>query len=150
LSDFFVDTSALGKRYVVETGSSWVRSWILPRYSNSIVISRLAAVEIISLLTRKQREGLITTAEFLRIRNNFSVHLRTLYTVIELDHRVLGTARHLLVRHPLRTLDAIQLACAIEASRFFGSNPTFISADVRLLAIAAAEGLPIDDPNAHP
>lgn len=148
MSDYFVDTSALAKRYVVEAGSGWVKSWILPRYGNAIVLSRLATIEIIALLTRKQREGLITPAEFLRIRNSVSAHLRTQYSIVEFEPSVLARARRLLVRYPLRTLDSIQLASALEAAQFF--NLTFVSADTRLLAAASAEGLTTDDPNAHP
>jgi len=70
--------------------------------------------------------------------------------VIELDNRVLAMARRLLIRHPLRTLNAIHLAGALEAKRLLSIQPTFISADTRLLTAAAAEGLPTDDPNAHP
>ena len=148
MSDYFVDTSALAKRYVVEAGSRWVKSWILPRYGNAIVLSRLATIEIIALLSRKQREGLITAAEFLRIRNSVSAHLRTNYSIIEFEPSVLSRARRLLVRYPLRTLDSLQLASALEAARFF--DLTFVSADTRLLTAASAEGLTSDDPNAHP
>ncbi|MEO8606381.1 MAG: type II toxin-antitoxin system VapC family toxin [Chloroflexota bacterium] len=148
MSDYFVDTSALAKRYVVETGSGWVKSWIFPRYGNAIVLSRLATIEIIALLTRKQREVLITASEFLRIRNSISAHLRTQYSIVEFEPTVLARARRLLVRYPLRTLDSIQLASALEAARFF--DLTFVSADTRLLTAASAEGLPTDDPNAHP
>ncbi|MDZ4766916.1 MAG: hypothetical protein SGI73_20445 [Chloroflexota bacterium] len=53
-------------------------------------------------------------------------------------------------RYPLRTLDALQLASALVATNFLPDAPIFISADLKLLAAASAEGLPTDDPNAHP
>jgi uncharacterized protein len=70
--------------------------------------------------------------------------------LIDLDETVLDRARDLLLKHPLRTLDAIQLACALEAAHLFNIQPNFISADTRLLTAASAEGLPTDDPNLHP
>jgi hypothetical protein len=150
LTTLFVDTSALAKRYVVETGSAWVRSWILPRAGNTIVISRLATVEMIAMLARKQREGKAPPADILRVRNDFLAQVRNQYTVIELENQVLSRARSLLIKHPIRSLDAIQLASALHSSRILTTRPTFVSADTRLLATAAVEGLTTDDPNAHP
>ena len=67
---------------------------------------------------------------------------------------VIDLACTLLERHPLRAYDAIHLATALSAQRFLdaqGYSPlTFVSADDRLNRAAAAEGLPIDDPNQHP
>jgi predicted nucleic acid-binding protein len=148
LTTFFVDTSALAKRYMSEVGSSWVRGWILPSKGHTVIISRLATVEMVSLMIRKHREGVVTYTDFARNRDTFFKHARQQYEVIELEQKVLSLARRLLVRHPLRTLDAVQLASALSASQAFGTL-TFISADTRLLE-AAAEGLPTDDPNAHP
>jgi len=56
--------------------------------------------------------------------------------------------------HGLRAYDAVQLAAALEinADRIAVglSAVTLISADVGLNAAAVAEGLAVDDPNAHP
>jgi predicted nucleic acid-binding protein len=150
LSHLFVDTSALAKRYVVETGSHWVRSWIFPKHRNSIIVSAISNVEMASLLMRREREKSITKAERIRILNNFLRHLDRQYQVIELDDVLFDRARGLLVKYPLRALDALQLASALEAARILQVRPTFLSADTRLLTAAVAEGLPADDPNAHP
>lgn len=56
MSAFFVDTSALAKRYLVETGSNWVLSWVEPPANNVIIISELTFVEMRSLLARCVRD----------------------------------------------------------------------------------------------
>jgi uncharacterized protein len=151
LSDFFVDTSALAKRYIVENGSKWIRSIVLPRYRNRVLISKLATVEMISVLARKQRERILTASDVTRIRKSFFAHVRTNYAIIKLEDRVFNLARYLLIKHSLRTLDAFQLASALYAVRTFPpSQFTFITADKNLLAAAAAEGLQTNDPNLHP
>ena len=57
-------------------------------------------------------------------------------------------------KHGLRAYDAVQLAAALDVSRLYqppGANPiTLVSADQELNAAATAEGLAVDDPNAHP
>lgn len=51
---YFVDSSALVKRYINETGSNWVLSLCNPASNNDIVIAAIAGVEIIAAT----REGL--------------------------------------------------------------------------------------------
>jgi uncharacterized protein len=150
LSEFFVDTSALVKHYVNETGSVWVQSWMSRSAGNVIVLSQLASVEFVAVLARRLREGKMTPVEFTTLRGAFLTDKDEFYLSIDLDDAVFIHARDLVADHVLRTLDAIQLACALEAAHLFNIQPTFISADTRLLAAAAAEGLPTDDPNAHP
>lgn len=67
-----------------------------------------------------------------------------------MDLSVLVAARNLTITHPLRALDAIQLASALHASTTLNTLLTFITADKNLLAAATAEGLTTDDPTAHP
>jgi predicted nucleic acid-binding protein len=150
LSIYFVDTSALAKRYVSEPGSAWVQSWIDPASGHLTIISALSTVEFIALLARRQREGNLSQNDFRLLRSNFLLHVRQQYRVIALRRDVLESARQLVAKHPLRTLDALQLAAAQVATSAMGTAPIFVTADQKLLAIAAAEGFPTDHPNAHP
>ncbi len=52
-------------------------------------------------------------------------------------------ARALLVRHPLRAADAIQLASALLLRRELNEPVTFAAYDDRLKAAARAEGLTV-------
>lgn len=150
MTPFFFDTSAIAKRYVPEVGSSWIQGLTIEPTENTIVISRLTTVELVSALTRRQREKAISQDDFVTLRGAFLFHVEKIYTVINLNKDVLADARALLERHSLRTLDAIQLASALKARQIFNKVPTFLSADTRLLTAAAAEGLPTDNPTAHP
>lgn len=150
MSTFFTDTSAIVKFYIPERGSAWVNSWANPTAGNTIVISRLTTPEFVSALVRRQREMKISASDFTTLRGAFFNHVEKFYTVININKDVLDEAHDLLVHHPLRTLDAIQLASALKASRQLSRGITFVSADTRLLTAASAEGLPIDDPNTHP
>jgi predicted nucleic acid-binding protein len=150
LSTLFLDTSALAKRYVVETGSAWLRRQVVPSANNVIIISALTTVEMFSLLARHQREGRLSASTFLRIQRTFLKHVQTEYLKFALDDPLLARARALTTHRPLRALDAIQLATALEAQTTLNMPLTFIGADIRLLTIASAEGLKTHDANAHP
>lgn len=150
MSTFFVDTSALAKRYLVETGSNWVVSWIEPPANNVIIMSELAFVEMRSLLARRVRDGVLTPSDANALRNDFLLHGNNEYLIVLVETNVLNQAARLVDQYPLRTLDAIQLASAIQAVNVLALPMTFISGDKNLLAAAAGEGFGIDDPNAHP
>jgi uncharacterized protein len=117
---------------------------------NTIVISELGTIEFVALLSRRYREKNISGRDFKLIEGLFFTHVRTQYKIIKTDTRVYQTARNLIPKHPLRTLDALQLASAMVAQNVIGNSIIFVSADNRLLNIAQAEGFSIDNPNNYP
>jgi hypothetical protein len=72
------------------------------------------------------------------------------YITVALDDPVLQRASDLLTKYLLRSLDALQLACAIEATRVLGEPHIFVCSDNNLLTAAVAEGFTTDNPLAHP
>lgn len=56
----FFDTSGLVKRFVKEAGTAWVIELLRPSRGNSIYISRITAVEVVSAITRRSRGGAMT------------------------------------------------------------------------------------------
>ena len=149
MSEFFVDTSALAKRYIPEVGTSWVTQWIEPRANNIVVISSITTVEMVSVLMRREREGTISTIDRTSLQNDFLLHVEKQYVVVAVSKEVLAEARRLLVSYSLRALDALQLASILYIKQSTDFQPTFISADTRLLDAAAAEGFATDNPNEH-
>lgn len=150
MTTIFADTSAFAKRYIAEIGSVWVQNWIDPHVGNLIVVAEISRVEFTSLIARRTREGRISSSDFTRIYNDFLIHFKQQYRVISAGKIILRIAEQLLAQYPLRTLDAIQLATAWQFAKTLQQSPTFISADVKLLSIAAQMGFTIDDPNQHP
>jgi predicted nucleic acid-binding protein len=75
------------------------------------------------------------------------------FQVVELSSAIADEALELTRRHPLRAYDAVQLASALATNRliiYSGANPLiFLCADRRLLAVAQAEGLNVDNPDLH-
>ncbi len=151
---YYLDTSALIKRHLTETGSRWVRDLTQPAAGHLLVTSQLTTVEASSAFARRLREGSLTPAQYADCLNAFTEDCLTLYQLVEIGNTVLASARDLVQRQPLRTLDALQLASALTVSRLFANQNlpplTFLSADDRLLAIAQAEGLQTDNPNLYP
>lgn len=149
MSSFYVDTSALAKRYITEKGSAWVRSWTNSTSGNVIIISDLTPVEGFSIFARLRRAGVISAARHARLQAVFSWHVENEYLVTSLDASVMRQAQRFVNQHPLRTLDAIQLASAQYAVSILDEPIRFVSGDTALLTAAASEGFITDDPNLY-
>jgi predicted nucleic acid-binding protein len=146
---FFVDTSAIAKRYLSEIGSDWVQGWIAPNTGNRILVSEIVVAEMRSILARRVREGLSQeVADSAKLA--FTEHILREYRVIPLNRQCISLAGQLTEKHLLRTLDAIHVAAALQARSTITSPLTFISADRNQRTAAIAEGFALDDPNLHP
>jgi len=154
MTHYFLDSSALIKRYVVEAGTPWVRSITSPDAGNSVLIAHITPIEIVAGTMRRRREGSITARTARATRLLVDRHTSREYKVIGLTGQVVQRAEELLELHALRAYDSVQLASALESNIRLvavGLTPLiFVSADNRLLMAASAEGLAVDDPNAHP
>jgi uncharacterized protein len=151
---YFVDSSALVKRYVQETGTSWVRGITRRSPSNVIYIARITAVEVPCAIARRRKGKTLTPRRASSILHRFRQHLAGRYAVAQVTTALLDDATRLGVKHALRAYDAVQLAVALEVNRFHqagGSGTvTLVSADQALNDAALAEGLAVDDPRSHP
>lgn len=131
----FLDTSALVKRYVDEPGSDATTALI--QEAESLVVSVLCLPEMVSALRRLVREGLVAHGEYEHVKATILADLGDV-DVCQLAPAVVGVAVDCLERHPLRTLDALQVACACECA-----PDVFVTADHRQAAAARTEGLAV-------
>ena len=151
---YFLDSSALIKRYVVEIGSPWIKTLTDSQTGNSLLLVRITWVEVLSAFARRQREGGINAEEVAGLIQHFRSEFNSRYRVIEVDEALAERAGELIVQYPLRAYDAVQLAAALRVQSVLTSMPetrlVFVSADNRLLNIAQSAGLAIDNPNNYP
>ena len=134
---YFLDTSALVKRYIEESGSAEVRR--LFRRRVEIAVARITEGEVYAALARASRQNEISSEE----RDRAFVLLATdmgIARVVEIRRTVIEMVRELVIRWPLRAYDALQLACALRL-RASGSAVDFWCADRELVRAARGEGL---------
>lgn len=153
MTDYFFDTSALVKRYFIETGSEWVRN-IAEDEAHTISISLITRVEVASAVARRVRDGLLPDQAVSVIQKQLKLHIRDEYVVVSLIGKIIESAVDLIYNYPLRSYDAVQLASGLDAHQrsmvAYKLPVVFVSSDHRLLSIASTVGLPIEDPNVHP
>jgi len=102
-------------------------------------------VEYVAAVSRREREGNLTTAEASALLAGLHALSRTWYEV-QPDRRVKELARRLLRVHPLRAADGLQLASALAAAEEVPSSIGFVCLDARLNQAASREGFAILPP----
>jgi uncharacterized protein len=150
---YFLDSSAIAKRYISEIGSSWIHEITDPTRQNDLFIARITWVEVLSALARRQREGFLTTTDVNQAITIFTTHVDRQYGFLETDRSLIQAAGALVTQYPLRAYDAMQLAAALSLKTTLNQSqlpaPIFLTADKKLLTIAQQAGLPCDNPNNH-
>jgi predicted nucleic acid-binding protein len=151
---YFLDTSALVKRNVQEAGTAWVRNLTRIGTPHDLYIARIAVVELVAAVTRRERGRHLTPAQGAAIIGHFRKRVAQRYIVVELSPTLLDDASHLARAHALRGYDAVHLAAATTLNRqrlALGlGTVTLVSADAELNRAAVAENLLVEDPNRYP
>jgi len=155
MSHFYLDASAVVKRYSPETGTAWVKALADPSSGHTIVLGVITLAEVAAALAAKHRASNgITRRERDDAVALFLNHCDAEYTLVAITHSIIHQAVILTQNHKLRGYDAVQLATALTANEAFtvAGLPalTFVAADGDLLTAANAEGLATENLNFHP
>jgi len=136
---FFIDTSALFKRYQPEQGTKLVCQ-ILEGANQPLYISSITIIEVIANLKRLFEIDRITTEEqFQQQRSFFYQDVNALsITILDVTPEDIIKAESLILKRYMKPVDSIQLAIALNLQR---DDITFVSSDQRLCKIAIDEGL---------
>ncbi len=132
----FFDTSALAKRTMTEPRTPMVRATVR---AQTVVVARVTYAELAAAVARAARMVAITEAQRDAILDRLTLDFSRLQ-VIELRASMLAGIPELVVRHPLRSYDAIQLATALHVQAS-GSPVEFWTTDETLRVAAMSEGL---------
>jgi uncharacterized protein len=96
------------------------------------------------------REQQVTPRTALAIQAFINRHVEREYIVVNLSKSIVQAAQNLLLKHPLRAYDAVQLASGLDSNRrlLAANQPPliFVCADTRLLTVATSEGLQTHNP----
>jgi predicted nucleic acid-binding protein len=114
VSVYYLDTSALVKRYLPEIGSVWVGTITDPSSGHTIVTAEIAQVEAAAAIAARQRApGGITLQERDDAVDLLAVHCTTEYRLVGTNPLILDRAIRLTQNYRLRGYDAVHLATAL-------------------------------------
>lgn len=144
---YYLETSALVKLYVRESGTERVLALANRTTENRLAILALTQVELRSAVRRRERNGEIPPLVATQLLEAFKRHLEQRFVSQMINDFVLDVASALVDRHALRAYDAVQLAGYVVLRSSTGSDePVFVCSDHALLVAARQEGIPVLDP----
>lgn len=124
----YFDSSAFCKRYVAEDGSARVDE--LCQQAGDLGLSVICVPEILSALNRRLRERVLSSTDYRKAKESLAADVRDA-DVVHLLPAVISSCVEILETSPIRALDAIHIACALE----WGAE-LFVSSDRRQINAA--------------
>jgi len=136
----FWDSSAIIPLCLKEKASEDVKG--LMKDDEDIVVWWTTYIECLSALSRRQREGVLTSGDAAKARAVLSA-LAAAWSEVQPTETVRLRAERLLSIHPLRAADALQLAAALIWAQETPRGLEFVCLDQNLREAALKEGFSI-------
>lgn len=136
----FWDSSALITLLYPQSSSTRARQ--LVRTFSRQVIWWATPVEIVSALSRLHREELVTSEQLQKHLSRLT-NLQKCWIEVSPVEQVRMTAQSLLLQHPLRAADSLQLAAALAWCKQKPKRRPFICFDKQLAQVAEAVGFEV-------
>ena len=136
----FWDSSAVIPLCLKEKASEAVKG--LMKDDEDIVVWWMTYIECLSALSRRQREGVLTSGDATKARAVLSA-LAAAWSEVQPTELVRLRAERLLSIHPLRAADALQLAAALVWAQETPRGLDFVCLDQNLRESSLKEGFSI-------
>jgi uncharacterized protein len=127
------DSSAFVKRYIEETGSQDVEALYMA--TTELALSVVCIPEVISALNRRVCEGDLSRRQYETAKASMFEDAHDAM-IVNLTPEVISTCMTILETNPIRAMDALHIACAVQ----WGAE-LFVSADKRQVSAARKAGL---------
>ena len=151
MNSFFLDASALVKRFALEPGSSLLDQLFVRIKPERLACLMLGAAEVVAALVRKRNSGHISAAVFAAsmLRLRLEVLDAKDFPKLACDNPLIDASLPLLSKHAINSTDGVVLQATLSVAaqaRALANDYVLVASDQRLLKAAQAEGLLTFDP----
>jgi len=148
---FFLDTSALSKRYVAEIGTPLVNHLFNTVPKQRMIASILMLGELVSILVRKKNSGHISEMVYLQVMAEFRAELADEIGIMlqSVSDDLVRASLPLIEQYSLNATDAIILRSALNvanALRAADDDLVLVTTDIRLSNAAQSTKLLVWNP----
>jgi len=143
---YYLDSSALVKRYYREDGTEFIQR--LFDVGSLFVTSSLALVEVVATLARKRKAGAISQRVFEQKVEDFQEDWQN-FVEVRLTPDVIDQAKEIAKVQALKGADALHLASALKVKEGISDRAVsifFVASDKELKQAARKEGFTVIDP----
>jgi predicted nucleic acid-binding protein len=150
-NSFYMDASALAKRYIPEKGNELVDEILDSIPSTRIHLLNIEAGEILSVLVRRRNAGTHSIANFEQAVASFDAEIvrAAAVTNASVTSRLVKSSLPFIVAQSINSTDALILKSALAIARKVrrvGDDLVLVASDQRLLRAAQADGLTVLNP----
>ena len=143
---FFLDASAVVKRYIPETGTLEMNYFFASVPPHRMLCLFAGGGEVIFVFVRRRNEGKFNATRFNQLKQRFEIELIQPSEVVKIlpIKSQISASWELIGKHSINSTDAILLQCTLDRThelRANGDNLVLVSSDKRLLNAARNEGL---------
>ena len=148
---FWLDASALVKRYVREKGTPLINH-LFTQTSPRLLVCLLEGIgETVSILVRRKNQGVLTPQVYRQVLSELRAEISENADVEKVyqTRAQVATSWQWIEQHSLNSTDSVILQCTLDKAnelRADGHDLILVSADARLLRAANAEGILIFNP----
>ncbi|MBI2918281.1 MAG: type II toxin-antitoxin system VapC family toxin [Chloroflexi bacterium] len=147
---FYLDTSALVKRYRREKGSE-VLDFLFEHKGadDRLVVSFLSTIELAGVTTRLRKSRALSESRVSELMSRFKEDLLHAVEVFPVSEPILGQAIGIAERHGIRAADSIHVATIIElhqAAAIAGIRFLALAADKAMGECIEEEGIALSNP----
>ncbi len=139
---YFLDSSALVKRWIQEVGSERVRALTALGAADRVYVARLAGPEVVGAISRRHRGAGLDEAARKRLIGVVRREIIERIRVVEITPEIWESATSLAAEHALRGADAVHVAAAMAVKGIHDATDldqlVFVMAD-REQGLAASE-----------
>ena len=129
----YLDSSSFAKRFVEEKGTDEVEA--VCAQASELGLSVICVPEIVSALNRRRRERTLTRHQYAEAKHRLIEDVHDA-DIIDLTVPVIGSVIRILEASPVRAMDALHIACALE-----WRAALFVSSDDKQLKAAKRAGM---------
>ena len=112
MADYFLDSSAVVKRYINERGSEFIDGLVDLKHGNNVFLAQITRVEVASAFARRRKGKALADKDAAAALVSFTIELADIYLTIDITTDVVISATEIATKHALRGYDAVQLAAA--------------------------------------
>jgi predicted nucleic acid-binding protein len=135
-NSFYLDASALAKRYAPEIGSAQIDLILDTVAANRIYLLNVGAGEVVSILVRKRNAGIISIPDFGQALASFDTEIVRAadITKVAISNRLALSSFPLIVAYSINSTDALILKSALAIARRLraaGDDLVLVASDQR-------------------
>ena len=151
---FYLDASAMAKRYVVEQGTFVVNHLFRRVARDDMMCLTLGTIEVISVFVRKKNASAVPDTAFHQAMTDFRSEIidAANFMKIPATDPLVNAAASLVAKHALNATDAVILRSVLDLVATLhttGDALVLVTSDQRLLRAAQEEGVLTFDPTSQ-